>query len=129
MSILLAKFTFLCRTPMFSLCEESYDKQSHLLVCPKWTNAKEICKQVPRYEDFFSNNVVCIRSELIYKHIFIYITNNKCYFNYYLKEKGQTGDFCNLFMLYVLVSCDRVHLFNLHDEENYFKFNLNYFKI
>ena len=72
MPILMAKFTFLCRTrmlqvganfkggnnfPVCPLCEISYDNQSHLLVRQKLTD-KEICKQVPKYEDIFSNNVV-----------------------------------------------------------------------
>ena len=68
----LAKFTFMCRTrmlpvganfkaqnpnPLCPLCKVEYDSQIHLLFCPKLLNINAVCKEVPNYDDLFSQNV------------------------------------------------------------------------
>lgn len=77
----LAKFTFMCRTrmvqvganykagiqnPICPVCKSESDTQSHLLTCSKLNDPNTICKEIPVYENLFSNNSK-LKMELVLK--------------------------------------------------------------
>ena len=72
MPTMLAKFSFQCRTrmvqvganfkagnafPVCPLCKVEYDSQKHLMDCPKLAESNALCKDLPKYDQLFSNDV------------------------------------------------------------------------